>query len=185
MATVYIHYIFFPSFQFDSKKTSLCHLMLKATDFSWFWVFFACWFLVFLSCYFFSFFYSCTTATIGTITTITSSSASMGERTPKTNYKLWSFKFWSSEGRKEQATPKLVLLLALGLGNTRTHTHTHKVWLQYKICTRWCNPTYIYFPCTWVLRLTFGLCTPVCFWACNQVVNSPCSNSGRRRRKRE
>jgi len=34
MATVYIHYVFFPSFQFNFWKTIICHLMLKAIDFS-------------------------------------------------------------------------------------------------------------------------------------------------------
>jgi hypothetical protein len=38
MAIVYTHYVFFPSFQFNSKKIALCHLMLKATNFSWLWV---------------------------------------------------------------------------------------------------------------------------------------------------
>jgi hypothetical protein len=61
----------------------LCHLMLKATDFSWLWnssVYFAYWFFVFLNyCYFFFFFYYCTTTTIGTIITITSNSVSKGE----------------------------------------------------------------------------------------------------------
>jgi len=33
-ATIYIHYIFFSSFQFNSIKTNFCHLMLKAVDFS-------------------------------------------------------------------------------------------------------------------------------------------------------
>jgi hypothetical protein len=65
------------------------------------------------------------------------------------------------------------------------HTHTHKVWLQYKICTKWCNPTYTCFPCTWVLRLASKLCTPVCFWACSHVVNNPCSNFKRRRRRKK
>jgi hypothetical protein len=130
--------------------------------------------------YFFFFFYSCTTATIGT-TTITSNSASEGEGTPKTNYKLWSFKFRSFGGRKERTAPKLVLLPALGFGIM--HTHTHKVWLQYKIYTRWCNPTYTCFPCTWVWRLAFRLCTLVCFWACSHVMNSPCNSFGRKRRE--
>jgi hypothetical protein len=150
MTTVYIHYIFFPSFQFNSRKTDLYRLMLRTTDFSWLWVswvFFACWFVVFLSCYFFFFFYFCTVATTGT-TTITSNNINEGEGTPKTSYKLWSSKFRSFKGRKERIVPKLVLLPTLGLGSM--HTHTHKVWLQYKIYTRWCNPTYTCFPCTWV-----------------------------------
>jgi hypothetical protein len=158
--------------------------MLKATNFSWLWVSwvsFACWFLVFLiCCYFFFFFFSYTAATIETTTTIISSSVNKGEGTSETNYKLWSSEFQIFEGRKEQSAPKLVLLPALGLGNT--HTHTHKVWLQYKICTRWCNPTYTCSPYTWVLRLASGLCTPVCFWACSHVMSSPCSSFGRRRK---
>jgi hypothetical protein len=131
-------------------------------DFSWLWVSwvsFVYWFFVFLNCCYF-FFYSCTTATIR-ITTITNSSVSEGEGTPKTSYKLWSYEFRSFGGKKEWAAPKLVLLPALGLGSTYTHTHTHKVCLKYKICTRWCNPTYTCFPYTWVLRLASGPCTPV------------------------
>ncbi len=34
MATVYIHYVFFRSFQFNSRKTTFYCLMLKAADFS-------------------------------------------------------------------------------------------------------------------------------------------------------
>jgi hypothetical protein len=157
--------------------------MLKAIDFSWLWVFwvsFACWFLVFLNYYFFFFFfYSCTTTTTGTTTTITSSNISEGEGTPETSYKLWSFEFRSFEGRKEQAAPKLVLLPTLGLGST--HTHTQSL-IAIQDCTKWCNPTYICFPCTWVLRLVYGLCTPLCFWACSHVLSSHCNSS---RRKRE
>jgi hypothetical protein len=186
MPTVYIQYIFFSSFQFNSRKIALCHLMLKAANFSWLWVFwvsFTCWFLMFLSCcYFFFFFYFCIRATTWTITTITSSNVSEGEGTPKTSYKLWSSKFRNFRRRKEQVVPKLVLLLVLGLGSMCTHTH--KVWLQYKICTKWCNSTYTCFPCTWVLRLTFRLCTPMCFWACSHVVSSPCSSPGKRRRRK-
>jgi hypothetical protein len=156
--------------------------MLKAVDFSWLWVSwvsFACWFLVFLSCcYFFFFSYSCTVAIIGTITIIASSSISEGEGTPETSYKLWSFEFRSFGGSKERVAPKLVLLPALSIGST--HTHTHKVWLQYKIYTRWCNPTYTCFPCTWVLKLEFGL---VCFWAYSHVVSSFYNSFGRRRRR--
>jgi len=167
------------------KKTPLCHLMLKAVDFFWLWVSwvsFACWFFVFLNFYyFFFFFYYCTTITTGTITTITSSSVSKGKGTPKTSYKLWSSKFRNFGGRKEWVAPKLVLLLALGLGSTHTHTR----WLQYKICIRRCNPTYICFPCTRVWRLTSGLCTLVCFWACSHVMNSPCSSSRKLRRRRK
>jgi hypothetical protein len=127
-------------------------------------------------------FYFNIVAIIRTTTTIISNSVSKGKRTLETSYKLWSFEFRNFEGRKEWVALMFVLLPALGLGST--HTHTHKVWLQYKICTRWCNPTYICFPCTWVLRLAFGLCTLVCFWTCSHVVSSPCSNFGRRRRKR-
>jgi len=166
MATVYIHYVFFPSFQVHSRKTPFCCLMLKATDFSWlwiYWVFFACWFLVFFSCYYFYFFsYFCTVATIIITITITSNNLSEGKGTLETSYKLWSSEFWSFRRRKEQATPKLILLLALGFGSTYTHTHTHththteKVWLQYKICTKWCNPTYTCFPCTWFWGLHLG-----------------------------
>jgi hypothetical protein len=122
----YIHYVFFPFFQFNSRKIVLYCLMLKATDFSWFWVFwvsFACWFFVFLSCcYFFFFFYSCTATTTWITTTITSNNVSEGKGTSETSYKLWSFEFWSLGGRKEQATPKLVLLPTLGLGSMHTHT---------------------------------------------------------------
>jgi hypothetical protein len=161
--------------------------MLKAVDFSWLWiswVSFACWFLVFLSCYyFFFFFYSCATTTTGTTTTITSNNVNKGERTLEISYKLWSSEFWSFGGRKEWATPKLVLLPTLGFRSTHTHTHIHKVWLQYKICTKWCNPTYICFPCTWVLRITSRLCTLVCFWTCSHVMSSPYSNFWRRRRE--
>jgi hypothetical protein len=32
--TVYIHHIFFPFFQFNFIKNAICHLMLKAVDFS-------------------------------------------------------------------------------------------------------------------------------------------------------
>ncbi len=38
IATVYIHYVFFPSLQFNSRKIALYCLMLKATYFSWFLV---------------------------------------------------------------------------------------------------------------------------------------------------
>jgi len=38
-ATVYIHYMFFLFLQFNSRKTTLCCLILKATDFFWLWVF--------------------------------------------------------------------------------------------------------------------------------------------------
>jgi hypothetical protein len=123
MVTIYIHYIFFSFLKFNSRKTALCHLMLKVTFFSWLWVSwvsFACWFLVFLSCcYFFFFFYFCIIATIGTTTTITSSSVSEGEGTLETNYKLWMSEFQSCRRRKERVAPKLVLL------PTREHTHTH------------------------------------------------------------
>jgi hypothetical protein len=129
MAIVYIHYVFLPFFQFNSRKIALCHLMLKVTNFSWLWIssiFFACWFLVFLSCcYFFLFFYSCTTTTIGITITITNNSANEKEGTLETNYKLWSSEFQNFEKRKERTTPKLVLLPILSLGNTHTHTHTH------------------------------------------------------------
>jgi hypothetical protein len=33
--TVYIHHIFFPYFQFNPIKITLCHLMLKVANFSW------------------------------------------------------------------------------------------------------------------------------------------------------
>jgi hypothetical protein len=36
MAIVYIHYVFNLSFQFNSRKTTLYHFMLKAVDFSLF-----------------------------------------------------------------------------------------------------------------------------------------------------
>jgi len=183
----YIHYVFFPFFEFNFRKTTFCCLMLKAAYFSWFlvfWVSFACWFLMFLNCcyfFFFFFFYSCTVTTTGTTTTITSNSVNEGKRTSETSYKLWSSEFWSIGGRKEQATPKLVLLPALGLGSM----HTHKVWLQYKICTGWCNPTYIYFLYTWVLKLASKLSILVCFWTYSHVMNNLCSNFGRRRKRRE
>jgi hypothetical protein len=35
-ATIYIHYMFIPSLQFNSRKTLLCCLMLKAIDLFWF-----------------------------------------------------------------------------------------------------------------------------------------------------
>jgi hypothetical protein len=128
MATVYINDIFFPSFQFNSRKITLCHSMLKTVDFSWLWiscVSFTCWFLMFLSCcYFFFFFYSCIAATTETTTTITSNIVSKGERTLETNYKLWSSEFQSFGGKKERTAPKLVLLLVLSLRRTHTHTHT-------------------------------------------------------------
>jgi len=115
MATIYIHYVFFPSFQFNSRKTPFYCLMLKVANFSWLWVSwvsFAYWFLVFLSyCYFFFFFYSCIVSTTGTTTTITNSDVSKREGTLKTNYKLWSSKFRNFRGRKERTTPKHVLLL--------------------------------------------------------------------------
>jgi hypothetical protein len=38
MAIVYIHYLFFPSFQFNSRKIAPYCLMLKAVNFSWLWV---------------------------------------------------------------------------------------------------------------------------------------------------
>jgi hypothetical protein len=105
---------FFPSFQFNSKKTTFYHLMLKATYFSrlWVsWVSFAYWFLMFLSyCYFFLFFYSCIATTTGTTTTITGNNVSKGEWTPKTSYKLWSSEFQNFGRRKERTTPKLVFL---------------------------------------------------------------------------
>jgi hypothetical protein len=157
--------------------------MLKTIDFSW--VFFACWFLVFLSCFYFFFFYSCTATTTGITTTITSNRVNEGEGTLETSYKLWSSEFRSFGRRKEWVAPKFVLLLALSLGSTYTHTHTHKVWLRYKIYTKWCNPTYTCFPCTWVLRLTSRLCIPMCFWAWSHVMNYPCNNFRRRRRRRE
>ncbi len=103
-------------------KKKLCHLMLKGTIFSWLWVSFACWFFVFLSyCYFFFLFYFCTTVTTRTTTAIISSNANVGEGTPEIN-KPWSSKFRSFEGRKERATPKLILLPVLGLGSTHIHT---------------------------------------------------------------
>ncbi len=134
---------------------------------------------MFLNCYyFFFFFYFCIAATIGIITTIISNSVSKGKRTPKTSYKLWSFEFQSFKGRKEWTTSKFVLLPALGLGSTHTHTRFD----CNKICTKWCKPTYICFPYTWVLKLASGLCTPMCFWACSHVVNSPCSSFRKRKR---
>ncbi len=134
---------------------------------------------MFLNCYyFFFFFYFCTTATIGTTITIISNNVSKGEGTLEISYKLWSSKFRREEGASNSK--------ACYIASFRSweHAHTHKVWLQHKICTRWCNPTYICFPYTWVLRLTFGLCTLVCFWTCNHVMSSSSSSSGRRRRKR-
>ncbi len=137
-ATVYIHHIFFPSFQFNSRKPALCSLMLKAANFSYLWVswvYFACWFLVFLNCcYVFFFFYCCIAATTRTTITITNNnSVSEGKGTPETNFKVWSSKFRSFGGKKEWISPKLILLPGLGLGSTythtHTHTHTHKVWL--------------------------------------------------------
>jgi hypothetical protein len=133
-----------------------------------------------LSCYYF-FFYSYTIATTGTTTTITYDNVSEGEGTPKTSYKLWSSEFLSFGRKKEQTTPKLVLLPNLGLGNM--HTPTHKVWLQYKIYTWWCNPTYICFPYTWVFMLAFRLCTHVCFWTCRYVMNNLCSTFERKNKK--
>jgi hypothetical protein len=128
MAIVYIQYVFFLSFQFNSRKTTLCCLMLKVANFSWLWVSwvsFACWFLVFLSyCYFFFIFPSSTIATTRTTIAITSNNVSEGQGTLEINYKLWSFEFQSFRGRKEQVAPKLVLLPTLGLGSTYTHTHT-------------------------------------------------------------
>jgi hypothetical protein len=115
----------FPSFQFNSRKTALYHLMLNITNFSWFWiswVSFAWWFFMFLSCCYFFFFYSCIVATTRTTTTITNSSINEGEGTPETSYKLWSSEFWSFGRRKEWAAPKLVLLATLSLGSTHTHT---------------------------------------------------------------
>ncbi len=35
-ATIYIHYVFFSYLQFNSRKTTFYHLMLKVVDFSWF-----------------------------------------------------------------------------------------------------------------------------------------------------
>ncbi len=98
------------------------------TKFSWLWIFlvsFACWFLVFSSCYyFFFFFYSCIATTIGTTTTITSNNVCEGEGTLETNYKLWSFEFRSFGRKKEQATPKFVLLLTSFRSWEHVHTHT-------------------------------------------------------------
>jgi hypothetical protein len=123
MAIVYIHYVFFLSFQFNSRKTALYYLLLKVTNFSWLWiswVSFACRFLVFLSCCnFFS--YSCSVATTRT-TTITSKSVSKGKGTPETSYKLWSYEFQNFGKKNERTTPKLILLPTLGLGSTQTHT---------------------------------------------------------------
>jgi hypothetical protein len=66
------------------------------------------------------------------------------------------------------------------------HTHTHTRFdLQYKIYTRWCNPTYTCFPYTWVLRLASRLCTLVCFLGCNHVMNCPCNSSRRRKKKKK
>jgi len=101
--------------------------MLKVANFSWLWVswvsFAWCFFLFLSSCYFF--FYSFTPATTWITTTITSNNISDGERIPKTSYKLWNFEFRNFGGKKERATPKLVLLLALGFGSMYTHTCTH------------------------------------------------------------
>jgi hypothetical protein len=150
--------------------------MLKATDFFWLWIYwvsFACWFLVFLSCCYFFFFYSCTATTTKITTTITSNSVSKGFWTLEINYKLWSSKVRSFGRKKERAAPKFILPPTLGLRSV----HTQKAWLQYKICTKWSN----LLPCTWILRLTSGLCILVCFWACNHVVSCPCSNFGKKR----
>jgi hypothetical protein len=130
---------------------------------------------------FFFFFYSCTIAITWITTTITSSSVSEGEGTLETSYKLWSSEFQSFEGREEWVGPKLVLLPALGLTSTCTHTHTHKVWLQYKICTRWCKSHTFSFLVHGFWSKHMGLCTPMCFWIYNHVMSNPCSSSRRRR----
>jgi hypothetical protein len=39
MTTIYIRYIFLFFFQFNFRKIVLCRLMLKETNFSWFWIF--------------------------------------------------------------------------------------------------------------------------------------------------
>ncbi len=129
IATVYIHYVFFSSFQFNFRKNYSLLLNVESDKIFLalnFWVSFVYWFLVFLNCcyFFFFFFYSCIATTTGTTTTITSNNVCEGEGTTETSYKLWSFEFQSFGGRKEQATPKFVLLLALCLGNTYTHTYT-------------------------------------------------------------
>jgi hypothetical protein len=103
---VYIHYIFFPSYQFNSRKIVLCHLMLKVTNFPWLWVSwvsFACWFLVFVSCYYFFFFsYSCIVDTTGTIT-ITSNNVNKRERHWKQVISCEVLNFGASKGgRSEQ-----------------------------------------------------------------------------------
>jgi hypothetical protein len=90
-------------------------------------------------------------------------------------------KFWVLEPwREEGASSSKACFTTSFRSWEHVHTHTHKVSLQYKIYIRWCNPTYICFPCTRVLRLAYGLCILVCFWACTYVVNNPCSNTGKR-----
>jgi hypothetical protein len=75
--------------QFHYRKTALCHLMLKTTDFSWSFSFHAfsflllAGFLMFLSSYYFIlFFYSCSATTTRTTTIITSNNVNKGEGTP-------------------------------------------------------------------------------------------------------
>ncbi len=133
---------------------------------------------MFLSCcYFFFFCYFCTATTIGTTTTITTSNVNEGKRDTRNKLQVVKFRvleLWSEEGVSNSKARFITSFRSW----EHVHTHTHKVWFQYKIYCRWCNPTYICFPCTWVLKLAFGLCSLVCFWACSHVVNSPYNNFG-------
>ncbi len=119
----YTTFISFFFIQFNSKIYFFCHLMLKATNFSWLWiswVSFTCWFLVFLSCcYFFFFFYSYTTATTRT-TTIISNSVSKGEGTPKKPMAVVTAGF---------CKPKLPITLTCLLNTRRASTH----WITSKL----------------------------------------------------
>ncbi len=100
--------------------------------------------------------------------------------------KLQAVKFWVLELRREEgASNSKACFIANFRSWEHVHTHRHKVWLQYKIYTRWCNPTYICFPCTWVLRLTSRLCTPACFWAYRHAMSSPYNSFGRRRKRKK
>jgi hypothetical protein len=99
--------------------------------------------------------------------------------------KLWVSKLQKEEVASNSKACFIASFRSWEHVHTYTHTHTHKVWLQYKIWTRWCNPTYTYFPCTWVLKLAFRLCILVCIWACNHVGSNPCSTFGRKKKKKK